>query len=126
MAAANISEADPLISNAIASTNTAYANSGVTSRVRLVGAMETAYDGLEPDREPGVVEEIQRHFAAPVDFHAPREIGDLQLVQRDGDLPGADHPGPAGGGSGFADEGLPKEDPGVQRGGWCEERRKII
>lgn len=35
---------ESLISNAIASTNTAYANSGVTSRVRLVGAMETTYD----------------------------------------------------------------------------------
>ena len=35
---------ETLISNAIASTNTAYMNSGVTSRVRLVGAMEVNYD----------------------------------------------------------------------------------
>ncbi|HET7706158.1 MAG TPA: M12 family metallo-peptidase, partial [Thermoanaerobaculia bacterium] len=40
---------ESLISNAIASTNTAYANSGVTSRVRLVGAMETAYDDRTAD-----------------------------------------------------------------------------
>lgn len=35
---------ESLISNAVAGTNTAYVNSGVTSRVRLVGAVETAYD----------------------------------------------------------------------------------
>jgi hypothetical protein len=35
---------EALISNAIAGTNTAYINSGVTSRVRLVGAVETTYD----------------------------------------------------------------------------------
>jgi hypothetical protein len=40
---------EALISDAIASTNTAYLNSGVNSRVRLVGAAETNYDDQTTD-----------------------------------------------------------------------------
>jgi peptidyl-Asp metalloendopeptidase len=40
---------EALISDAIASTNTAYLNSGVNSRVRLVGVIETTYDDQTTD-----------------------------------------------------------------------------
>lgn len=35
---------ESLVSNAVAATNAAYANSGVTARLRLVGSMEVSYD----------------------------------------------------------------------------------
>ena len=45
-----------MISNAVAATNTAYANSGVTMRMRLVGTVEVAYD----DRTAGFTQALDR------------------------------------------------------------------
>jgi hypothetical protein len=45
-----------MISNAVAATNAAYVNSGVTMRMRLVGTVEVAYD----DRTAGFVQALDR------------------------------------------------------------------
>lgn len=67
-----------------------------------------------PDREPGVIEQVQGDVVPPVDLDPGRKIVRFELVQRDGNLAGANHPGPAGGGWGFTNKGLPETTPAVR------------